>query len=224
MPLNVAACLDKAWVTEPYSLQVPENCRAILRDYMKNHWHEIVAHWDTIATTDKRKWVLLSLGETLDSTNYMGFLETLRALKEKGKISSEMFETAAIMPGQQKEAFLALNYQNSRVRDYINSIRDLLPTNQGKYLSELLSGFRKRYWEEQYRRSGIVLNSDLLLPASHAAASTNATASQQLSMTGTPTAAAERRPRKTDFPITPAVILVAAIAGAAIFLLRHRKP
>jgi hypothetical protein len=163
MPADVASCLEKASVTEPYSLQAPDGCKEILAAYMRDHWREVVAEWDAIASTDEQKWVFLNVAETLEPAEYLEFLESARTLRQTGKISSDMFEVVTVLPGQRKEAFLALNYNNPRVRDYIASIRGLLPASQSKYFDEVLSGLRGKAWEERYRKAKIEISSNLLL-------------------------------------------------------------
>ena len=166
IPEDVESCLAKAWVTDPDSLQGPPECARILTKYMKDHWQYVFQHWDEIATTKGRKWVLLNVCESLDPENYMGFLETIRELRKKGKISPDMFETASIMPGSanRKEAFLALNYRHPRVQAYIQSIRSLLPQTDESYLNDIASGQREGDWKEQYSRDKISTDDLLLAP------------------------------------------------------------
>ena len=163
IPADVESCLAKSWVTDPYSLQGPAGCRELLTKYMQGHWREVFQHWDEVATTDKRKWVLLNLGESLDSSNYIEFLEMIREMRIKGKIKPEMFERAVVLSGGRKESFLALNYKHSRVQAYIKSIRGLLSPTHGKYLDEVNSGTRAKDFKEEYSNNKIAIGSDLLL-------------------------------------------------------------
>lgn len=168
LPAEVDSCVESAWVTEPYSLQASEGCPQILTGYMQGHWRDVLNQWDTIATTDKRKWVLLNTCEALDADNYMKFLEEVRDLRRQNKISTQMFEVAALMPGYRKEAFLALNHENSSVQQYIASIRQLTPSKLQGFLDEILSGLRKGAWEERYQKAKIPIE-PLLLPNTSAA-------------------------------------------------------
>jgi len=160
---EIETCLSKALVTEPYSLQCSPECRDALTNYIQNNWRSVFQHWDEIATTDKRKWVLLSLCESLDANNYIEFLEAVRDLKINNKINKDMFEAAGVMPGSRKEAFLALNYQNVRVRNYLKSIRNLVSHNLLTHLDEIDSGRAATQFKEQYANDNISIGTDLLL-------------------------------------------------------------
>lgn len=163
LPADVASCLDSAWVTEPYSLQASEECRRTLIQYVNANWRSVAMDWDRIAPDHKKKWVLLNVAEELDSGPYMQFLEDVRDLRRGEKISDQMFETAALMPGHRKEAFLALNYQHPRVRDYIASIRPLVGPDLQSFLDQVLSGWRKEVWVERYQKQKVPVE-PLLLP------------------------------------------------------------
>jgi hypothetical protein len=153
LPPDVGRAFANATVAEDGSLTGPDDVDAVLRNYMRAHAFEVLRHFDSIAPTDERKIVLVRAAELLEPEDYLQFLKAIRDLRKAGKVSGRVFEWA-LGPSHYKEGFLAVNYQNSEIREFVGSVRPMLDSAGQAGLDEILSGQRKKELEERWSAEG----------------------------------------------------------------------
>lgn len=157
-------CLGRSTVAENNSLSGPDQCAHLLMNYMRGNWETVLSNIETVAPTDVNEMVLIRAAESLEAREYLMFLKRVYDLRISNRISDKVFRSA-IGPSHYKEGFLALNYQNPEVREFVENLRAWTPAESQGGLDDILSGKRKRDLEQRWKaeKTGKV-DGNLLLP------------------------------------------------------------
>jgi hypothetical protein len=166
IPSNIKECLEKSEITEDNMLNGPFDCRKVLMDYMLRNWRDVILNLESIAPDDRKKSVIMRACESLPADEYMDFLEKCRDDFYLGKLNSNVFENA-LRTSRYKHGFYAINYQNPRMRSFIESVKNYSPDKSKddwrNGWSDILSGKAKVNFEEWQQIEDRELQTNLMM-------------------------------------------------------------
>ncbi|MDX2081719.1 MAG: hypothetical protein SFU53_13125 [Terrimicrobiaceae bacterium] len=141
-PPNIKDFLDQAAITEDGMLTGASEDQDAFTQYVRANWRALLNNIEAVAPTQNKQRLIVAASETLPGREYVQFLKELFELTINGKIDSGVFHDAIPSITSNKIGFLAYNYQDQQIRDWIEAVRATLQpqNNTRKFLDEVLSG------------------------------------------------------------------------------------
>lgn len=141
-PSNIEAYLNHESISESRALTGSIEDKTAFEEYVRINWEELLDNIETVSPTSNKQLLIVAGGETLSGREYLQFLNKLFQQTSEGKIESSVFHFAIFSVTSKKVGFLAYNYQDQQVRDWVEAVRVTLDPSSDirKYLDEILSG------------------------------------------------------------------------------------
>lgn len=93
-----------------------------LKALCQSNWASVLEHLASVTGGDEGKSLVISAFEGLDASAYMTALETLAGKFREGQLPESVMISALISTGRM-QAFLADNYEHSRVQTLLNDLK-----------------------------------------------------------------------------------------------------
>ncbi len=145
-----SSSLNYRVITEAYNFEWfhPTSSYSLFAETVSNCWGDVLANFDTVATNDFERLLLLGVGKHYGEDYYMDYLSRLADLRTNNVITAKEFTWARISTRHDLRSCFYRRYQEPKVREIIEKMILAEPQRTNSWNRVLTGEAYTNYLEE----------------------------------------------------------------------------